>query len=44
MFDDRVFSGNGNANDDRARAGRFSYAYFTFFAVEKHCRTSISES
>lgn len=41
MFDDRAFSGNGGANYVRAQAGRFSYAYF---AAEKHCRTSISES
>ena len=43
MFRDCTFDGNGNANFIRAQAGRFSYAYYTFFALKAGHSPDISD-
>ena len=44
MYDFCAFSGNNGANFARTQAGRFSYAFYAYYASEEPHRTSISES
>ena len=44
MYGFYVFSGNNGTNFVRAQAGRFSYAFYAYYATEEPHRTSISES
>lgn len=44
MYGFCAFSGNIDTTFVRTQAGRFSYAFYAYYATEEPHRTSISES